>query len=62
MIAPLWLEDRMLARLYTFSAIRAARSGASLFSCHYEFFDEMVFTAVLFTITLIWDPLIMCAL
>ncbi len=31
MIALLWLEDRMLARLHTFGKARAALSGASLF-------------------------------
>ena len=53
MIALLYLEDQMLARLYTSGKARAAQNGASLFSCQYEFSDELVPTAVLFTKTLI---------
>ena len=42
-------------KLHTLGKAHAALSGASLFSCQYEFFDELVSTAVLFVNTLIRD-------
>jgi hypothetical protein len=42
MITLLWLEDRVLASLHTLGKARVALRGTSLFSCQYEFFDELI--------------------
>ena len=63
MIALLWLEDCMLIRLHAFGKACVALSGVSLFSSQYEFFGELIPTAVSFTNTLSRDIFfIMCAL